>query len=75
MSSEPRVGQIWASNDHRDVGAGRCQRLRVEGIVPERAPASDRVRLFNLDSNRLTTIAARRMRPSATGYRLVEDVR
>lgn len=70
MNNEIKVaiGQIWASNDRRDYGAGRCQRLRVEGI------AEDRVRLLNLDSGRLTTVAVRRLRPNSTGYRLIEAV-
>jgi hypothetical protein len=64
---EPRIGQVWASNDRRDYEAGRCQRLRVEAVVEGRA------RLLNLDTGRLTTVAVRRMRPNSSGYRLLDS--
>lgn len=87
---EVKIGQIWADNDKRfwidDLVPSRF--VRVEELVEKAGKPAARVVLVEWDrlSNewvvkcrpsenpRYSTIALRRFRPNATGYRLWEDV-
>lgn len=70
-----RPGQVWADNDAR-VGT---RLLRVEALTWKRGvPSVECVRVHPFThcqvSERRTTIAVRRFKPTSTGYRLVKDV-
>lgn len=57
---EPKVGQIWASNDRRDLGMHRTVVAVSENYVW-------------LDGLQRTRVRRDRMRPTSTGYRLIRD--
>lgn len=60
---EVKVGQIWEDCDKRMAG----RRLKVVRIEDGYAICS-----VNLSSTRVTSIRLDRMRPTATGFRLVQ---
>jgi hypothetical protein len=57
---EPRVGQVWISNDRRDA---QLERPVIE--VDER--------YVTLGGAKTTRVLRSRMRPISTGYRFVRD--
>jgi hypothetical protein len=57
---EPKVGQVWISNDKRDV---QVERTVIE--VNER--------FVTLSGLKTTRVLRSRMRPISTGYRFVRD--
>lgn len=63
-----RVGQLWADNDRRESHVNRRQRLRVVKVV------DDYARLRDEETGHEGQVLLRRMRPTSTGYRLVEDL-
>lgn len=68
MGEQVKVGQVWEDNDSR-LGAGAHRRsFKVLEIIGERALV---VTLNGV--SRKTKIKLDRFRPTATGYRLVQD--
>lgn len=57
---EPKVGQVWKSNDKRDLGFHRTVVAVTENYV-------------TLDGYPRTRVRKDRMRPTANGYQLVRD--
>lgn len=57
---EPKLGQVWASNDRRDV--------QVERTIIELDDTH-----VTLDGLTKTRVRRDRMRPTSTGYRFVRD--
>lgn len=59
---EPKVGQIWVSNDKRDLGF-------------EREVIAVNERYVTLAGRITTSVLRNRMRPISTGFRFVRDAR
>lgn len=67
---EPKVGQIWESNDWRARASGRAAetRFRIDEVLPHGVVVRN---ISGLPRPR--TILTRRLRPNSTGYRLVQE--
>ncbi len=74
MTPVPKIGQIWADNDPRSKG--RTIRIvsvnerfvQAETLTPAKGYISE------TSTGRITRIRVDRLRPSTTGYRLMQDV-
>lgn len=72
----PALGQVWASNDWRDIKRGERQRLQIIDVQsgPPYFPLDEAwVEFWNRDTSKRTRVRVRRLRPTSTGYRFVSD--
>jgi hypothetical protein len=71
-----RVGQVWADNDPRSKG----RTVRVLAVANDRATCKvltdieDPAQRTRSAVGKITRISLRRLRPTSTGYTLIEDV-
>lgn len=61
-----KVGQVWADNDKRSAD----RTLKVLAVVDGRALVQE---ITGRNPGRTTKVSVSRMKPTSTGYKLVED--